>query len=82
LGTWVLVATNTKEAPGTFGAVMPVIGSSTVFPTVTVPVGLTRNSDVPLELAMSNSGAVELAEPTIESKAKGVVVLIPMLPEL
>ena len=55
---------------------------SGVPPIVTVPLGLTRNSDVPLELAISNSGAVEVAEPTIESKAKGVVVLIPMLPEL
>ena len=66
----------------TIGSTSPVVGLSTVVPTVTVPLGLTRNSDVPLELAISNSGAVELAEPTIESKAKGVVVLIPMLPEL
>src|ERR1035441_6159496 len=55
------------------GHIIPV---GNVDPIVTVPLGLTRNTDVPLELAISNSGAVEVAEPTIESKAKGVVVLI------
>src|ERR1035441_9090734 len=60
-------------SPNTVGNVVPI---------VTVPLGFTRNSDVPLELAISKSGAVELAEPTTESKAKGVVVLIPTLPEL
>ena len=54
----------------------------TVLPTVTFPLELTLNKDAPLELAMLNREAGEVDEPTMENKDVGVVVLMPMLPEL